>query len=79
MMELERQTNILLIGHQAVIRAIYAYFMGMDRNQLPYIKIPLHTIMELKPQAYGCEIIHHTVGIPAVDTQRDKPNRISSI
>jgi 6-phosphofructo-2-kinase / fructose-2,6-biphosphatase 2 len=73
MMQLERQSNILLISHQAVIRTIYSYFVGIDREQLPYVKIPLHTILELRPKAYGCDVIYHSINVPAVDTHRDKP------
>jgi len=38
-MELERQTNILIIGHQAVLRAIYAYFLDLTYDELPYIHV----------------------------------------
>lgn len=54
-MDLERQGNILIIGHQAILRCIYAYFMNYNQEDLPYIKIPLHTVIELTPKAYGCE------------------------
>ena len=76
MMELERQSNVLLIGHQAVLRTIYSYFMGIEREKLPYVKIPLHTIIELKPKAYGCDVTFYPLGVPAVDTHRDKPENI---
>lgn len=46
-MELERQENILIIGHQAILRALYAYFHALSQEDLPYIKIPLHTLLEL--------------------------------
>lgn len=54
-MELERHENILIIGHQAILRCIYAYFMNYNHEDLPYIQIPLHTVIELTPKAYGCE------------------------
>lgn len=74
-MELERQTNILIIGHQAVIRALYAYFMGYDQNDLPYIKVPLHTVIKLTPKAYGCDEERYALPIEAVDTHRARPER----
>lgn len=70
--ELERQKNILVIGHQAILRAIVAYFTGVSQEQLPYVVIPLHTILELRPMAYGCEVIEHPIGIPAVNTHRER-------
>lgn len=54
-MELERQENILLVCHQAVIRCLYAYLHGLSQDELPYIKIPLHTVIKLTPKAFGCE------------------------
>lgn len=54
-MDLERQGNILIIGHQAILRCLYAYFMNYSQEDLPYIKIPLHTVIELTPKAYGCD------------------------
>lgn len=54
-MALERHENILIIGHQAILRCIYAYFMNYNHEDLPYINIPLHTVIELTPKAYGCE------------------------
>lgn len=54
-MELERQENILIVGHQAVLRCLHAYFFHDKHEELPYIKIPLHTLIELTPRAYACE------------------------
>ena len=54
-MELERQENILIIGHQAILRCLYAYFHNLPHEDLPYIKIPLHTVIKLTPKAYGCD------------------------
>ena len=34
-----RQENIVLIAHQAVLRAILAYFMDKPLSELPYIKV----------------------------------------
>ncbi|CED84624.1 bifunctional 6-phosphofructo-2-kinase fructose--bisphosphate 2-phosphatase [Phaffia rhodozyma] len=72
-MELERQENILIIGHQAIIRSLYAYFQGYSQEELPYIPIPLHTLIKLVPKAYGCDEERYPLPIPAVDTHRPKP------
>lgn len=54
--ELERQqTPVLVIAHQAVVRALYAYFMDYPPEQCPFLRIPLHSVIELTPRAYGCE------------------------
>jgi hypothetical protein len=38
---------------QAVMRCILAYFLDKDIKELPYLKVPLHTVMKLTPVAYG--------------------------
>lgn len=55
-MELERQRDILIIGHQvrsaiidahqvkrltrqAILRCLYAYFLALPQQELPYIKV----------------------------------------
>lgn len=54
--QLERQrTPILVIAHQAVLRAIYAYLMDLPPSKCPNISMPLHTVIQLTPNAYGCE------------------------
>lgn len=54
--ELERErTPILVIGHQAVLRALYAYMMDKAPEECPRLPIPLHTIIQLTPTAYGCD------------------------
>jgi broad specificity phosphatase PhoE len=53
--ELEREKSpVLIIGHQAVLRALYAYVMNLPPTQCPFVSIPLHTILELEPTPYGC-------------------------
>ncbi|KAG9296690.1 hypothetical protein G9A89_001322 [Geosiphon pyriformis] len=78
-MELERQQNILIIGHQAILRCIYAYFHNKPQEELPYIKIPLHTVIKLTPKAYGCDEVRYKVEIDAVDTHRPKPLKTKPI
>ena len=54
--QLERQRSpVLLIGHQAVLRALYAYLMDRPPSECPRLEIPLHTVIELTPTAYGCK------------------------
>ncbi|EGT54182.1 hypothetical protein CAEBREN_09343 [Caenorhabditis brenneri] len=72
-MELERQSNVLVISHQAVLRCILAYFTNKNRDDLPYLKVPLHTVIKLTPKAYSCEVEMFPFKIEAVDTYREKP------
>ncbi|XP_065338782.1 6-phosphofructo-2-kinase/fructose-2,6-bisphosphatase isoform X4 [Cloeon dipterum] len=96
-MELERQGNVLVVSHQAVIRCLLAYFTdksseldltngNWDSNgfvddddnsrsidELPYLEVPLHTVIKLTPVAYGCRMELLKLPIEAVDTHRPKP------
>ena len=76
MMELERQGNVLLVAHQAVLRCIMAYFLDrsdLGTEDLPYIEVPLHTLIKLTPQAYGCEAEFIKFPIEGRDTQWPAP------
>jgi hypothetical protein len=44
----------VIIGHQGILRILYAYFMGFDCSEAPYVSIPLNNDIELTPHAYGC-------------------------
>uniref|UniRef100_A0A8C2BMY3 6-phosphofructo-2-kinase/fructose-2,6-bisphosphatase 2 n=1 Tax=Cyprinus carpio TaxID=7962 RepID=A0A8C2BMY3_CYPCA len=72
-MELERQGNVLVICHQAVMRCLLAYFLDKSADDLPYLKCPLHTIMKLTPVAYGCKVEMFYLNVEAVNTHRDRP------
>ncbi|OBW68955.1 bifunctional 6-phosphofructo-2-kinase/fructose-2,6-bisphosphate 2-phosphatase [Aureobasidium pullulans] len=71
-MELERSENILIVTHQAVLRCIYAYFMGVDQAKSPWMEVPLHTLIKLSPRAYGTQEERYSAKIPAVSTWRGK-------
>ncbi|XP_077298671.1 6-phosphofructo-2-kinase/fructose-2,6-biphosphatase isoform X2 [Arctopsyche grandis] len=73
-MELERQGNVLVVSHQAVMRCLLAYFLDKTADELPYLHVPLHTIIKLTPVAYGCRVEHVKLPIDAVDTHRPKPD-----
>jgi 6-phosphofructo-2-kinase/fructose-2,6-biphosphatase 2 len=78
-MELERQSNVLVVSHQAVLRCILAYFDNKNRAELPYLNVPLHTVIKLTPKAYSCQIEMFKFKIDAVDTYRAKPTDELSI
>jgi len=65
--EAERQRSpLLVIGHQAVLRALYAYFTGLPRAETPFVRIPLHSVIQLTPRAYGCDEERVDLGPAAV-------------
>jgi len=78
-MELERQENVLVICHQAVMRGILAYFLNKSSDELPYLKVPLHTVIKLQPCAYGCQMEEIALNVDAVNTHRDRPKVSTTI
>nr|XP_060619283.1 6-phosphofructo-2-kinase/fructose-2,6-bisphosphatase 1 isoform X3 [Anolis sagrei ordinatus] len=75
-MELERQENVLVICHQAIMRCLLAYFLDKSAEELPYLKCPLHTVLKLTPVAYGCEVESIFLNIEAVNTHRERPKNV---
>jgi broad specificity phosphatase PhoE/predicted kinase len=52
--ELERQRSpILVIAHQAVVRALYGYLTGKPQDECPHVEVPLHSVVALTPTEYG--------------------------
>jgi broad specificity phosphatase PhoE/predicted kinase len=50
----EREMHpLLVVGHQAVLRAFYAYLMGVAPERCPYLAVPLHTVIGLSPRIYN--------------------------
>ena len=48
------------------MRCILAYFMDKSTKELPYMKVPLHSVFKLTPVAYG-ELKSHACFIIASD------------
>jgi broad specificity phosphatase PhoE len=62
--ELESYSEpVLIVGHQAVLRLIYAYFTGKPREACPRLSIPLNTIIKLTPRTHDCEETRLTLDI----------------
>lgn len=53
--ELERlREPVFVVAHQAILRVLYAYFMGMPRESCIDVSIPLNTVIRITPCASGC-------------------------
>ena len=39
---------LLVVGHQGILRILFAYFMGFDRDIAPKLSIPLNTVICLE-------------------------------
>lgn len=47
---------LLIIGHQGILRIIYAFYTGLNRADSPFVSIPLNTVIKLTPTAYDCNV-----------------------
>ncbi|MCA9570786.1 MAG: histidine phosphatase family protein [Myxococcales bacterium] len=64
-LELERMRSpVLVVGHQAVLRAMYCYLTGGPPERSPYVDIPLHTVIRVTPGPYGHEEVRLPLGPP---------------
>ncbi|MBI5610535.1 MAG: histidine phosphatase family protein [Deltaproteobacteria bacterium] len=65
-LELEREREpVLVIGHQAVLRMLYAYFMDRRPEDVVNMEIPIHTVIELTPGPYAFEERRYCLDIGA--------------
>jgi broad specificity phosphatase PhoE/predicted kinase len=63
--ELERQRSpTLVVTHRAVLRCLYAYFLDQPPSSCTRLDVPLHTVIELTPNAYGCDEERIALGDP---------------
>ena len=54
--ELERQRrSVLVVCNVAVLRCIYAYFTGINVDEIPKIPVHKHRLLELTPGPFGCQ------------------------
>ena len=53
--EIERhRESLLIVGHQGVLRMIYAFYSGINREDAPHQELKLNHVTVLTPHAYGC-------------------------
>lgn len=75
-MQLESEDNVLVISHQAILRCLLGYFLDKEPDELPYLDVPLHTIIKLTSEGYNFKMEHFPVGVDCVNTNRRAPKVI---
>lgn len=69
--------NILIVSHQATIRCLVAHLLGTPLEEVPYTKVPLHTIMKLSTNPnlqYNHPPQYYRLPVDCVDTFRPRPD-----
>ena len=60
--EIERQREpLLIVAHQAILRVIYAYLMGISREEVIKVTIPLNTVFCVTPDSKGSRVEKFTL------------------
>ena len=54
--------NVEGVSHQAVLRVLIAYCKRMRPMDAPDLDVPLHVLIKLTPNAYGCDELRHILG-----------------
>lgn len=70
-------TDVLVVSHQAVLRCILSYFKGSKIDSIPYINVPLHTLIMVKSYGYDFKIETVPLKVECVDTYRIQPKNCS--
>lgn len=76
--ELQEANNVLLISHQAILRCIIGYFMDKTPDELPYMEVPLHTIIRMSSQGHNYKLEFIKLPIECVNTTRMKPKNCNA-
>jgi len=71
---LKEEDNLLIISHQATLRCIITMILGYPLHDLPYLKVPLHTVIKLTRLGEEVTMEHHRLPVECVDAHRDKPD-----
>lgn len=76
--EIERSQNpLIIVGHQAMLRCLYGYFNNTPIQNIPYIEIPLHTVIKFSPKDYG--FFEERYYLNPTDSKITKLNLISEV
>lgn len=53
--------NVLIIAHRAISRTLLAYFLGLKRELITDLDMPLNHLFVLEPKPYGvdCRIFRY--------------------
>lgn len=71
-------TDVLVVSHQAVLRCIMAYFKGTKPDDVPYINVPLHTLLIVRSYGYDFKVETVPLKVECVDTYRIQPKNCST-
>jgi len=73
--ELERVRGpVLVVGHRAVLRCLFAYFLDEPYEKIPYLNVPLHTVIRAITLPFGTKFSYYPLGEPIAESE-DGPKK----
>jgi len=72
--EMRRRHNLVVISHQATLRCLLSLLLGTKMEDLPYVKIPLHTVLQVDMAGDELTVTEHRLPVDCVDTHRARPD-----
>jgi 6-phosphofructo-2-kinase/fructose-2,6-biphosphatase 2 len=54
-------------------RCLLAYYLESHEDVLPWLEVPMHTVIRLEPIAYGCNVQFIKFPVDCANTHRKKP------
>lgn len=76
--DLQQCNNVLTVSHQAVLRCIIGYFLDKTPEELPYMEVPLHTIIRMTSHGFTYKLEFIKLPIECVNTTRLKPQNCNA-
>eukprot|EP00091_Calanus_sinicus_P001983 TRINITY_DN12001_c0_g1_i1.p1 TRINITY_DN12001_c0_g1~~TRINITY_DN12001_c0_g1_i1.p1 ORF type:complete len:113 (-),score=26.07 TRINITY_DN12001_c0_g1_i1:162-500(-) len=63
---IKEEDNLLIISHQATLRCLLTMILGYPSQDLPYLKVPLHTVIQLSFTDEGVLVDYHRLPVDCV-------------
>ena len=79
LLELERASNVLVVAHQAVLRCMLGYYLNKEPDELPYLNVPLHTVIKLTSEGHNYRMEMVKLNVECVDTYRKQPRNCTEV
>eukprot|EP00096_Caligus_rogercresseyi_P010394 TRINITY_DN3776_c0_g1_i1.p1 TRINITY_DN3776_c0_g1~~TRINITY_DN3776_c0_g1_i1.p1 ORF type:complete len:250 (-),score=45.48 TRINITY_DN3776_c0_g1_i1:202-951(-) len=75
--QIDGSDNLLIVSHQAVIRCILGAVLEANLEEMPFIKVPLHTLIEIDFHEDGKRptLNYIPLNIETSSTAREQPSR----
>ncbi len=70
--EMDRSHNLVVICHQAVLRCVFGFLLRRPAEEIPYIKVPLHTVITVTFRGGRNVVEYHRLDVACVDTYKPK-------